>query len=76
MSPLEERLERIQEALQSINVHLESLRVSIAAAVQRGDDHETRLRFIERWQHRLTPVLAVITFLVGAVVSETLKRVL
>ncbi|MDA0833448.1 MAG: hypothetical protein O2955_04750 [Planctomycetota bacterium] len=76
MSLLEERLERIQESLQSINVHLENLRVSIASALQRGDDHETRLRFIERWQHKLTPILAILTFLVGAVFSHLLERAL
>ncbi|MEX1230450.1 MAG: hypothetical protein WEB58_09425 [Planctomycetaceae bacterium] len=76
MNALEERLERIQQSLQSINVHLENLRVSIAAAIQRGDDHEARLRFIERWQHKLTPILAILTFLVGAVFSEMLERVL
>ncbi|MFN0196406.1 MAG: hypothetical protein ACKVT0_06655 [Planctomycetaceae bacterium] len=76
MNPLEERLERIQEALHSIDVHLENLRVTITSAIHRGDDHETRLRFIERWQHKLTPILAILTFLVGAVFSEMLERVL
>ncbi len=76
MNPLEERLERIQESLHSIDVHLENLRVTIASTMQRGDDHETRLRFIERWQHKLTPILAILTFLVGAVFSEMLERVL
>jgi hypothetical protein len=72
--PMDEKLDRIVEALQQVNVNLESLRVTLLSLVQITDDHEARLRSVERWQNNLTPILAVATFMLGAVFTEMLKR--
>ena len=76
MSTMDEKLDRIVETLQQVNVNLESLRVTLSSLVEVSDDHESRIRLIERWQQNLTPVLAVLTFLLGAVFTEVLDRLL
>ena len=76
MSGTDERLDRIVESLQQVNVNLESLRVSLASLVERSDDHESRIRSMERWQNNLTPVLAAVTFILGAVFTQFLGRLL
>jgi hypothetical protein len=76
MPAMDERWDRVLEALQQVNVHLEGLRVSLLGLVDASDDHETRLRRVERWHHNLTPVLAALTFLLGAVFTEMLGRCL
>jgi hypothetical protein len=68
--------ERILDALHQINVNLESLRVSVAAMTQLTADHEERLRGLERWKHQLTPILATLTFVLGAVASQLLHRII
>ena len=74
MGANDERLDRIVESLQQINVHLEGLRVSLTSLVQDSEDHETRIRAVERWQSNLTPILAFLTFVLGAVFTEMLGR--
>jgi len=44
--------------------------------MQTSRDHEQRLRSMERWQHNLTPILAALTFILGAVFSEMLGRII
>ena len=73
-SDSDEKLDRIVEGLQGVNVTLESLRVSLSTLVQICDDQELRLRTVERWQHKLIPLFAILTFMVGAVFTEFLKR--
>ena len=73
---MDEKLDRIVETLQQVNINLESLRVTLSALVEVSDDHESRIRTIERWQQNLTPVLAVLTFMLGAVFTEVLDRLL
>jgi len=70
----DEKLDRIVESLGQVNVNLESVRVSISSLIQVADDHEKRLRVIERWQNHLTPILAVITFMLGATFTVALER--
>ncbi len=74
MTSTDEKLDRIVEALQQVNVNLEGLRVSMASLIQAVEDHETRIRVVERWQSNLTPILAALTFLLGAVFTEMLGR--
>ena len=69
-----QRLDRILESLQEIHVSLESLRVSLRTLHAGTRDHERRLRLVERWKHHLTPVLAALTFTLGALVTRTLTR--
>lgn len=76
MNSTDERLDRIVEGLQQVNVNLEGLRVSLSSLIQSSEDHEARIRAIERWQNKLTPVLAVLTFMLGAVFTEMLDRVI
>ena len=70
----DEKLDRIVEGLQGVNVTLESLRVSLSSLVQICDDQESRLRTVERWQQKLIPLFAILTFMVGAVFTEFLRR--
>ena len=73
---MDEKLDRIVETLQQVNINLESLRVTLSSLVEVSDDHESRIRLIERWQQNLTPVLAVLTFMLGAIFTEVLDRLL
>lgn len=72
--PIHEKLERIAAELQQVNVNLESLRVSVSALVDISGDHESRLRSVERWQQNLTPILALATFVLGAIFRQVLQR--
>ena len=76
MIAMDEKLDRIVETLQQVNINLESLRVTLSSLVEVSDDHESRIRLIERWQQNLTPVLAVLTFMLGAIFTEVLDRLL
>jgi len=72
----DERMARLVEAVQHTNVLLEGVKVSLTQISERSVDHEDRLRVLERWRHNLTPILAALTFLSGAVFSEMVQRVL
>ncbi len=72
----DERLDRVVEALQQINVNLEGLRVALVDLTETTSDHEARLRTIERWKHSLTPVLAALTFVLGAICSVAVQRMI
>lgn len=71
-----EALERVLDALHQINVNLENLRVSVASITQLTADHEDRLRGLERWKNQLTPIVAALTFVLGAVASQILHRII
>jgi hypothetical protein len=71
---MDDKLDRIMESVLQTNVHLESLRVSVQALVQRQEDHEQRLRTLERWRNNLTPVFAVLTFVIGSLFTAALER--
>ncbi len=72
----DERLDRIIESLSEVNVHLEGVRIAMQTLNETTADHELRLRTIERWKYNLTPMLAVMTFILGAVFSVALERYL
>jgi len=72
----DERLDRVVEALQQINVNLEGLRVALVDLTETTADHEDRLRSIERWKHSLTPVLAALAFVLGAICSVAIQKVI
>ncbi|HVJ84970.1 MAG TPA: hypothetical protein VM452_04950 [Caulifigura sp.] len=72
----DERLDRVVEALQQINVNLEGLRVALVNLTQTAADHEDRLRSVERWRNHLTPLVAALTFVLGAVCSAAVQRVI
>jgi hypothetical protein len=76
MSSNDERFDRVVESLQMINVNLEGLRVALVGLTEATADHEQRLRSIERWRYNLTPVLATVTFLLGAISSVAMQRAL
>lgn len=71
----DENLDRVFESLCQINANLEGLRVSVSVIDSQTNYHETRLRKIEVWKHNLSPVLAVMTFVLGAMFSVALGRV-
>jgi len=69
----EESLDRLVESLALINVNLEGLRVSLQAVIETKADHEQRLRSMERWRYNMTPVVALMTFLLGAICNAALE---
>lgn len=71
----EESLDRLVESLALINVNLEGLRVSLQSVMETKADHEQRLRSMERWRYQLSPVIALITFVLGAVCSAAVERI-
>ena len=73
---MDDKLDRIMESVQQANVQLESLRVSVIALVQQQDDHEQRLRTLERWRNNLTPIFALATFVIGSLFTAVLERFL
>lgn len=70
----EETWDRLVESLAQVSVNLESLRVALSLLNETRTDHEQRLRSIERWRHNLTPMLAAITFVLGAMFSVAAQR--
>ena len=70
----DEKLDRLLESQQQIVVNMESMRVLLNGLVDQSHDHEMRIRLIERWKNQLTPMLAVMTFVLGVVVSVTVDR--
>lgn len=73
---MDDKLDRIMETVLQTNVHLESLRVSVQTLVQQQEDHESRLRILERWRNNLTPILALLTFVVGSLFTAAMERFL
>ncbi|VAX40675.1 hypothetical protein MNBD_PLANCTO02-2915 [hydrothermal vent metagenome] len=70
----DEKLDRIYESIQQMNINLESARVSLISLIEICSDHEKRIRGIERWQQNLTPIMAVLTFALGAIFTQLLVR--
>lgn len=70
----EDKLDRIVEAVHGVSVQLESLRTTLQQLQTASLDHEKRLRSIERWQNNLTPILAAMTFVLGASFTQVLVR--
>lgn len=70
----DERIDRLIESLRKISVQLENLRVSLLALHQDIGDHEERLRVVEQWKHNLSPVLAIVSFVVGVILSATVNH--
>lgn len=73
---MDDKLDRIMESVLQTNVHLESLRVSVQGLIQQQEDHESRLRLLERWRNNLTPIFAILTFVIGSLFTAALERFL
>lgn len=71
-----QRLDSLFGRLQEIQLTLERVRVSLETLTTKTADHESRLRRLERWQHRINPLLGLITFLLGAALTAALKLIL
>lgn len=74
MATVEEKLDVLIQSMQGMNVKLEQLRVGMDAIVRANADHEQRIRVIERWQNKMSPLLAVGTFVLGAAFKMTMDR--
>ena len=72
--PDNDRIDRLLESLARVSVQLETLRVSLSAVHQDLQDHEQRLRTVEQWKHKLTPVLAAASFVAGAITSAFVSQ--
>jgi hypothetical protein len=70
----DERIDRLVDSLRKISVQLENLRVSLLALHQDISDHEQRLRVVEQWKHNLSPVLAIVSFVVGVMLSAAVNH--
>ncbi|WP_437194549.1 hypothetical protein [Planctomicrobium sp. SH527] len=66
---MDDSSDRILESLCQINVNLEGLRVTLSGVCERAGDHETRLREIEVWKHRLSPLVACMSFIAGGITN-------
>ena len=73
---MDDKLDRIMESVSRMSVNLESVRVSVLALVSQQEDHEQRLRILERWRNNLTPIFAVLTFVIGSLFTAALERFL
>lgn len=73
---MDDKLDRIMESVSQLNVQVESLRVSVQTLIQEQQDHEARLRILERWRNSLTPIFAVLTFVIGSLFTAALERFL
>jgi len=71
MEEQEYRLSEILRHLQELQVTMEGLKGSMQGALRAGEDHEDRLRKIERWQNQMSPLLALGTF-VGGVIFQVM----
>ena len=69
-----EDLNRVVDALHQVNLTLESLRVTISTQVEEIQDHEKRLRQLERWTNSLTPVVAGLIFLSGVISTAVVQK--
>lgn len=71
-----ESMERLLNELHSLRVTLEGLRVTLTTLTRVADDHELRVRVLERRAQSLTPVISALTFLLGVVATELVGRLL
>ncbi|MBA3314671.1 MAG: hypothetical protein M3552_07615 [Planctomycetota bacterium] len=62
--------------LHALRITLERLQVTLAALARVADDHEARVRVLERRQQSLTPVVSALAFLLGVVATELIARIL
>ncbi len=71
---MDDKLDRMFESLQRLHVSMEGMRHSLERLIEEGADHEQRLRTLERWRNNLTPILALGTFVLGAVFTTALQH--
>lgn len=71
----DDKLDRLTELIQELAVQVERLRGLLEGMAKVSEDHEQRLRSLDRWRNQLTPILAVLTFLLGSVISVAIERV-
>ena len=69
-----DRLEQVLHALQELQLSVEAMKTSLQTLVRANEDHEERLRAIERWQNQLTPVAALATFVGGVLFQLVMSR--
>lgn len=62
------------QTLHQMQVTLEGARSKLEDLLRMMHDHEQRLRSVERFQNMLTPTLAAITFVLGAVSKNVMDR--
>lgn len=71
-----EPIDRLLDELHSLRVTLEGLRVTLASLLRIAEDHETRVRVLERRQQSLSTVVSALTFVLGALATEFIGRLL
>jgi hypothetical protein len=74
MSSVEEKLERLFDTLAEIQLSLEALRGSMTPLIAARQDHEDRLRSLERRHYKLLPLSAVTTFALGVLFKIGLEK--
>jgi hypothetical protein len=71
---MDERLEHLTQLLQQLSLQLEQVKLGLQQLVRVNDDHEERMRVLERWRNNLTPILAVGTFVMGCIFAAALDH--
>jgi hypothetical protein len=61
--------------LHSLRITLERLRVTLNALARVTDDHEARMRVLERRQQSMTPVISGLAFVLGVIVTQLAARI-
>lgn len=69
-----EPLDKLVSELHSLRVTLEGLRITLSTLLRISDDHEARVRTLESRTQYMTPVVAALTFLLGALATELVGR--
>ena len=68
------RLSEILRYVQELQLSMEGVRGSLQHALRAAEDHEERLRKVERWQNQMSPLLALATFVGGVVFQVVMTR--
>ncbi|MCA9095326.1 MAG: hypothetical protein KDA68_17725 [Planctomycetaceae bacterium] len=74
MEEQEYRLSEILRHLQELQLSIEGVRGSMQHALRSSEDHEDRLRKVERWQNQMSPLLALGTFVGGVLFQVVMTR--
>jgi hypothetical protein len=68
-----QRIDEMLKMMHEANTALTTCVAGMTTLSEGHKDHEQRIRTMERWQANLTPVLAALTFISGAVASQLVE---
>jgi len=68
-----DKIEQMAKSLNEMNRQLSVFLTKLETFGEKQTDHEARLRKLEGWKDRSTGIISFVTFVLGAVVTETLR---